>query len=38
MYNSGLMTPIPGTHLLEVIGEVTPGPLPYLCLLHDRAG
>jgi plastocyanin len=38
IYNSGLMLPIPGTSYTLVIGDVTPGPEPYLCLLHDESG
>lgn len=38
LYNSGLMNPIPGTTYSLMIGDVTPGPLPYLCLLHDTSG
>ena len=38
IYNSGLMLPIPGTTWSQVIGDVTPGPLHYLCLLHDLSG
>jgi plastocyanin len=37
-YNSGLMLPIPGTSHSLIIGDVTPGPEPYLCLLHDESG
>ena len=28
----------PGTPYSQVIGDITPGPLPYLCLLHDTSG
>lgn len=38
IYNSGVMQPIPGTSYSLVIGDVTPGPEPYLCLLHDESG
>ena len=38
LYNSGIMNPIPGTTYTQVIGDVSPGPLPYLCLLHDTSG
>jgi plastocyanin len=38
LYSSGLMNPIPGSTFTEVIGSVTPGPLRYLCLLHDTSG
>jgi plastocyanin len=38
MYNSGLMLPIPGTSYSLVIGDMKPGPEPYLCLLHDESG
>jgi plastocyanin len=39
LYSSGLMFPGvgPGT-FTEVIGNITPGWLPYLCLLHDTSG
>ncbi len=37
-YNSGLMDPVPGTTYSLVIGDVTPGPLQYLCQLHDTSG
>jgi len=38
LYNSGLMNRVPGTTYSLMIGDVTPGPLPYLCLLHDTSG
>lgn len=38
LYNSGLMNPVPGTTYSQVVGDVEPGPLPYLCLLHDESG
>ena len=37
-YNSGLMNPVPGTTYSLKIGDVTPGPLPYQCQLHDTSG
>jgi plastocyanin len=38
-YNSGVMDPVHGpmTYTL-VIGEMAPGLLPYLCMLHDTSG
>lgn len=39
MYNSGLLVPGSGaTTYSQVIGDITPGPLPYLCQLHDTSG
>jgi plastocyanin len=38
IFNSGLMLPIPGTSYSLEIGEVSPGLLPFLCLLHDSSG
>ena len=40
IYNSGLLDPTSGgpTSYSWVIGHITPGPLPYLCLLHDTSG
>jgi hypothetical protein len=38
VYNSGVMLPGPGTGYTLVIGDMTPGPEPYLCLLHDESG
>ena len=39
MYNSGLLVPgSPFTSHEWVIGNITPGPLPYLCMLHDTSG
>jgi plastocyanin len=38
IYSSGLMLPIPGTSYSLVIGDMKPGPEPYLCLLHDESG
>jgi plastocyanin len=38
IFNSGLMLPIPGTSYSLEIGEVSPGLLPFLCLLHDASG
>ncbi len=40
MYNSGLLDPTSGgpTTYSWVIGHITPGPLPYLCMLHDTSG
>jgi len=39
IYNSGLLDPNAGpTTYSQVIGDITPGPLPYLCLLHDTSG
>ncbi len=38
MYNSGLMNPVPGTTYSLVVGDVRPGLLPYLCMLHDTSG
>jgi plastocyanin len=37
-YNSGLLQPAPGTTYSLVVGDVTPGPLRYMCLLHDTSG
>jgi plastocyanin len=37
-YNSGLMDPVPGTTYSLVIGDVAPGPLQFLCQLHDTSG
>jgi plastocyanin len=38
LYNSGLLQPMPGTTYSQEIGDITPGPLRYLCLLHDTSG
>jgi plastocyanin len=38
IYNSGVIEPIPGTTFTLTIGAVEPGPLPYICLLHDIVG
>jgi plastocyanin len=38
IYNSGVMDPVPGTTYTLVIGDMAPGWLPYLCLLHDTSG
>jgi plastocyanin len=38
IYNSGVMLPIPGTSFTLTIGDIKPGPEPYLCLLHDESG
>jgi plastocyanin len=38
LFNSGLMNPVPGTGWSMVVGNVTPGPWRYLCLLHDTSG
>jgi plastocyanin len=39
IYNSGVLDPVHGpmTYTL-VIGEMAPGLLPYLCMLHDTSG
>lgn len=37
-FNSGLLTPVPGTTFSLQIGDTTPGPLRYLCQLHDTSG
>jgi plastocyanin len=37
-FNSGLMQPVPGTTYSLNIGDITPGPLPFLCQLHDTSG
>jgi plastocyanin len=39
IYSSGVMLPIPGTSYSLIIDEtMTPGPAPYVCLLHDESG
>jgi plastocyanin len=38
LYSSGLLNPVPGTSYSLTVGAVAPGPLPYLCLLHDTSG
>jgi plastocyanin len=38
IYNSGVMQPVPGTTYTLTIGKTTPGPEPYICLLHDTSG
>jgi plastocyanin len=38
IYNSGVLQPVPGTTYSLVMGEMAPGPQPYLCLLHDTSG
>lgn len=38
LYNSGLMLPMPGSSFSMEVGDITAGPLPYLCLLHDTSG
>jgi plastocyanin len=38
VFTSGLMLPAPGTSYSLVIGDVSPGLLPFLCLLHDGSG
>jgi len=38
IYNSGIMNPIPGTTYTLVIGNITPGWEPWVCLLHDESG
>ena len=38
IYNSGVMEPIPGTTYTLIVGDMTPGPEPYICLLHDTSG
>jgi plastocyanin len=38
LYNSGLLQPVPGTSWSYMVGDVTPGPLRYLCQLHDTSG
>jgi plastocyanin len=37
-FNSGLLLPVPGTTYSLTIGDITPGPLPYRCQLHDTSG
>jgi plastocyanin len=37
-YNSGLMNPGTDATSWQVSRDVAPGPLPYLCLLHDTSG
>ena len=37
-YNSGLMVPLLYDEYTLVIGDMKPGPEPYLCLLHDESG
>jgi plastocyanin len=38
VYSSGLAQPIPGEFYSLKIGNMTPGLLPYECLLHDESG
>jgi len=38
MFNSGLMNPGTDSASWQVSPDMTPGPLPYLCLLHDTSG
>jgi plastocyanin len=38
IYNSGVMDPVPGTTFTLVIGDVSAGPQPYMCLLHNESG
>jgi plastocyanin len=38
LYNSGLLQPIPGASWSYMVGDVAPGPLRYLCQLHDTSG
>ena len=38
LYNSGLVTPGPDAGFSIVVGDVSPGPLRYICLLHDASG
>ena len=38
LYNSGLIEPAPGAGWSVQIGDVTPGQLRYICLLHDASG
>lgn len=38
IFNSGLLQPVPGTTYSLVVGALTPGPLRYLCQLHDTSG
>jgi plastocyanin len=38
IFNSGLLQPVPGTTYSLVVGATTPGPLRYLCQLHDTSG
>jgi plastocyanin len=38
LYNSGLLNPVPGTSWSTIVGDVTPGTLRYICLLHDTSG
>jgi plastocyanin len=38
-FNSGILQPgTPMTSYSVTVGDITPGPLPYLCLLHDTSG
>ncbi len=37
IFNSGVMT-VPGTTYTLTIGDMAPGPEPYICLLHDSSG
>jgi plastocyanin len=36
--SSGIVQPIPGSTYSLTIGNISPGPLPYICLLHDDMG
>jgi len=38
IYSSGLMLPSPESGYTLIIGDMKPGPEPYLCLLHDESG
>ena len=38
MFNSGLMNPGTDTATWQVSRDMTAGPLPYLCMLHDTSG
>ncbi|MGE5293650.1 MAG: hypothetical protein ACM3VT_02350 [Solirubrobacterales bacterium] len=38
IYNSGVMEPIPGATFELVLGDMKPGPEPFVCLLHDSSG
>jgi plastocyanin len=37
-FNSGLLLPAPGAEYSLTIGDITPGPLSYVCQLHDTSG
>jgi len=39
IYNTGILEPVPGTTFTLTIGDdVEPGPLPYICILHENVG